>query len=170
MVFLTSSLLVTYFLALTFSFLGLYVGAALAFIAPEELRGGFYYFQALQAACIVLVAVFMLRAFDVPTMLLIISGIGLAIALYFLQKTPAAQILYYLFGFVFFFSSFDYELFTIIVPLIFLFGVPAGTLFAFRHFNKGPRVVFGDILLNYGVFMVVALIANLAAVFVAVTA
>ncbi|MBI4738913.1 hypothetical protein HY772_05115 [Candidatus Woesearchaeota archaeon] len=170
MVLLTASLLAIYFLALAFSFLGLYVGAVLAFISPEELKGGFNYFQALQAACIILVTIFMLRAFDAPLPLLIISGIVTATALYFLQKTPISQISYYLFGFAFFFSSFDHELFTIIVSLIFLFGIPAGTLFAFRHFNKGLRAVLGDILLNYGVFLVVALIANLTAIFVAVTA
>jgi hypothetical protein len=159
-----------YFITLVITFLGLYAGAALAFIAPEELKSGKNYFKAILSGIIVITVTYTLYYFNAPISILIVLGIFLAALLYFLRTAPVGPIAYYLSGFMFFFSSLQEGLLLPISSLIFLFGIPAGTLYAYRHLERGWRVVFGDILLNYGLFLVVAMLANLFAVFIVASA
>lgn len=157
----------TYFLTLILSFLGLYVGALLAFISPEELNGGYDYFRALQSALIVLIAVFILRSFGANVLILFALSATLAVTLYLLRNTPVAQFAYYCFGIALFLTVHDHDLFLLVASLVFLFGVPAGTLYAARHIGQERSVIFSDLLLNFGLFFVVALVANLFTIFFA---
>ncbi|MBW2967105.1 hypothetical protein KY362_01325 [Candidatus Woesearchaeota archaeon] len=162
------SYMLTYICTLVFAFLGVYVGALLAYMAPDELKPGKLYFRALMNTILVLVPLFILYAYNANIFVLILLGVVATIFLYFTSETsPVNQVAYFLLGIAFFFSTRSVDLFIIVSALIFLYGLPLGSLYVSRRLKKSKRTVFTDMLLNFGLFVIIALMTNLVALYMA---
>jgi hypothetical protein len=158
--------MLTYILTLVFSFMGVYVGALLAFIAPEELKPGKSYFRALMNAILVFLVLILLYAYGANVFVLILLGVAASVFLYFTSETsPVNQIAYFLLGIAFFFAAASADLFIVIASMIFLYGLPLGSLYVARKPKKAKKTVLTDILLNFGFYVIIALMVNLAFLF-----
>jgi len=119
-------------LVVVIAFLGLIFGGMLAVISPEEMKKGEKWFRALRG--IVLSALFIAFAFLVlPNFLVLLIGglIGFAIATLF------SKIYFYLgIGLMVSFLTFINDYIVLIASLIFIFGLPEGTLRVGRLKNK----------------------------------
>ncbi|MFC1722860.1 hypothetical protein ACFL0V_01860 [Nanoarchaeota archaeon] len=148
-----------YFFTLIVVFLGIYVGALLAYLSPEELKGGKKYFRGMMHT-LVAIAIGLLVFHFGPVVLAIAIGILVIFMLYMLpDSAPVDQILYILMGFVFLASTRSQDLFIAIAAIIFLIGLPLGSRYVERHPKKSKDTVAADILLIYGGFLVIALIS-----------
>ncbi len=167
MVFETGiSYMLTYGLTLLFSFLGVYVGALLAFISPEELKPGMGYFRALMNTVLVFIFLILLYAYGAHVAILILLGVVASIFLYYTtESTPVNQIAYFLLGIAFFFSAKSVDLFIVISSMIFIYGLPLGSLFVARKLKKSKRTILTDVLLNFGFYVIIALMTNLVVLY-----
>lgn len=117
-------------LTITASFLGIIAGIALAKISPEELKPGEKHFKILKIVLLALIIFFSLIIFSIQSNLLLLSIITCYIII---KKYKDVHL------------SFDYILFAMILAsmtnidhlhvtssLIFLYGLPAGTLLVKR--------------------------------------
>ena len=120
-----------YFLASAVSYLGLACGAALAFIAPEELSHGRYYLLWLKRA--MFVAIFVAFIYYSPTKNLLFSVLLLVLSALFIRYSDG-HVFYIILGLLFYLSSSGSRFFLTIASMIFLFGLPTGTLFADKRF------------------------------------
>jgi hypothetical protein len=156
------SYMITYIVTALFVFCGVYVGALLAFIAPEELKPGRGYFRALMNALLVFVLLVLLYNYGANLFVLILLGVAATVFLYFTSETsPVNQVAYFLLGVAFFFSTATMDLFIITASMIFLYGLPLGSLYVARKMKKSRRMILSDVLLNFGFFVIVALMTNL---------
>ena len=106
MAFLGISYMITYFLTLIFVFLGVYVGALLAFIAPEEIKPGRVYFRAFANTILVFILMILLYAYGAHLLVLILLGISASVFLYLTsEESPVNQLAYFLLGIAFYFSA-----------------------------------------------------------------
>ena len=121
----------SYFLASAVSYLGLACGAALAFIAPEELKQGRHYLLWLKRA--MFVAVFVAFIYYSPAKNLLLSILLLVLAALFIRYSDG-RVFYIILGLLFYLSSSGSRFFLTIASMIFLFGLPTGTLFADKRF------------------------------------
>lgn len=126
----------SYFLASAVSYLGLACGAALAFIAPEELSQGRYYLLWLKRA--LFVAIFVAFIYYSPSKNLLFSVLLLALAALFVRYSDG-HVFYIILGLLFYLSSSGSRFFLTIASMIFLFGLPTGTLFAGKRFLNGGK-------------------------------
>lgn len=145
------------FLSLILIFSGLFAGIALAFIAREEARSGAKYFAWIKK--IILAMVFplflLLTKFSIASILLAILFVGA----FFLWKKRIFKfdrdiVHYLLFGILLGISSNNPELFQVEGSLVFLYGMPAGTLI---KKNKNVLDTIAS-LTPYGIFLVAGLI------------
>lgn len=146
-----------YFLTLIICFLGLFIGAVLALMAKEELKAGKKYFVLMQQILIMLIVFFVLFGFDVNIYVCALISFAALAVYYFLYSRIKTQSIYILLTLAFF-TSYLSEYFTIIASLIFIFGLPAGSMFAENSLKKGKSVMFERLFLNYCWFMVIALL------------
>ena len=161
------SYMLTYFLTTLFVFFGVYVGALLAFIAPEELKPGKSYFKAFENTLLVFIVLILLYAYNANLFVLIFLGVVASIFLYYTtDSTPVNQIAYFLLGIVMFFATKTTELFIIISTMIFLYGLPLGSLYVARRLKKSRKTILTDVLLNFGFFVIIALMTNLVALYI----
>jgi hypothetical protein len=162
-----SAYMLTYILTAVFSFLGVYVGALLAFIAPEELKPGKMYFKALMNTLLVFIVLILLYAYNANIFVLILLGILGSISLYYTSDTtPINQVAYFLLGIAFFFSVKTVDLFITISSMIFIYGLPLGSLFVAKRLKKSKKTLLTDIFLNFSFFLVLALMTNLIFLYV----
>lgn len=158
------STMIVYLITLIISFLGLFVGATLAFIAPKELVPGRKYFLGMQNAMLVFIICLLLYAYGAPMLLLGVLAFALSLTLYFTtDTTPINQIAYFLLGIIFYFSTKTTDVFVATAILIFLYGLPLGTLYVDRHIKESRAVIMSDMLLKYFLFIVLALLTHILA-------
>jgi len=121
--------LINYSLTALISFFGLGVGIALAFIAPEEMKDGKKYFIHLQNVLLTLMF-FAVLAFDnISIFLISLFSVIFFIFVYYLNRDSSIRYLdYAALGVLFFFSSSNLSLFLLNSALIFLYGMPSGSL------------------------------------------
>ncbi|MBW2972655.1 hypothetical protein KY359_06475 [Candidatus Woesearchaeota archaeon] len=161
------SYMLTYILTSLFVFLGVYVGALLAFIAPEELKPGRGYFRAFENTILVFIGLVLLYAYGAHLGVLILLGVSASVFLYFTsEESPVNQIAYFLLGIAYYFSTKSTDLFIVVSSMIFLYGLPLGSLYVSRKMKKGKKTVLTDVLLNFGFFVIVALMTNLILLYV----
>jgi len=144
---------INYFLASLISFFGLILGIILILIALEEQKPGKKYFIYLQNLFFILAIFFYL--FYLKINLFIVFLIISLLIIYFLKikikdNFKKSQNMYVFLAIIFFFSLKDGNLFLIEAVLIFLFGVPTGSLL----FDKKKKNYFKVVLRN-AVFLVV---------------
>lgn len=164
----SGSYVLIYLLVSLVVFLGVYVGAILAFMVPEEVKPGKKYFRILASALIVIIPVVIFYSYGVDVLLLALLGIFTGICVYFATNIILLnQLTYFSMGVALFFSTKTLDLFALTAVLIFIYGIPIGTLYvAAQPEKKSKRVILSDMLLVFGFFLIVALISNMIGLFV----
>ena len=146
-----------YLLVALISYLGLILGAVLAFIAPEELKPGRKLLLLLKRA--LFVAIFLFFIILSGTEKVIVSVLLLVLAAV-LVKYADGKVYYMVLGLLFYLSSAMMASFLVIASLIFCFGLPTGTLFVDRVFSEKKKnilVIIQRLVLHHLLFLAVAL-------------
>lgn len=121
--------LLNYSLAAIISYMGLFIGFFLAIIAKEELREGKKYFIYLQKIILLLIFVFLLIYLRLNNILTVIVLIAILIPLLKTEKTlNTSPYIYPILAVILYLSSKTLNLFIIESSLIFLYGLPTGSL------------------------------------------
>lgn len=143
--------LMNYALASVFVYLGLFVGFILALIAKEELEAGKGYFIFLRDLIFSLIIFFLLYFNNIQIWLSILVA---ALILFFLVKSKISPVITYLFLAFVFNSAFRGLLKSFIIEssLIFIYGIPIGTLLTYRLKNKKLKSI-KEIMIKYGIFV-----------------
>ena len=146
----------SYLLSLIISFCGLFVGIALAYIAPEEIKPGEIYLTAIQN--LILTTAIFVFVYYITQNILFTVFVSILIFLFLFYRRPSTKAIYLLFGPIFFFSSKDQVIFLLESVLIFFYGFPTGTLFAKRLIKKPKPEVIKKLFLSYCSFLLVSLV------------
>jgi len=140
--------LINYLLAGLISFFGLIFGMILVSIAPEEQKPGRKYFILLQNLFFILSAVFFLIFLELNAIFIFLAVVLLIV--YFLkvkvENVKRSQSMYLILAVIFFLSLRSSNLFLIEAVLIFLFGMPTGSLLFNRKKKNYFKVVFKNII------------------------
>jgi hypothetical protein len=143
--------ILNYSLTAVVVYLGLLVGFILAMMAKEEMKDGRRYFVFLQKLILLLVFVFLLVFIRLNYILVLL--ILVFIVVYLLKRKNELVYIYMILGVIFYLSSKTLNLFVIESSLIFLYGIPTGSLLTKR--DKKESLI--GILKNVG-FVVVAVV------------
>ena len=146
--------ILNYILAVIITFLGLFIGFMLALIAKEELRAGKPYFIFLQNLIFSLVIFFLLFFNDITIWLAILIA---TLTMIFLVKTEINSIVIYMLLAVVFNAAFRglLKMFIVEAALIFIYGIPTGSLLSYKLKNKKLKVI-KEIIIKYGAFVPIA--------------
>ncbi len=134
------------------AFIGILLGALLAFFTKEELEPGQKYFEMLiKGILLVLMVVLLFKSLENYLLTAIAFFLGIVISFLFRKN-------YFYFGIALFSSSFySKDFFTFVAALIFLYGLPFGTLIAFNNLKKIKRIYL-IIFTNFILFVLPAII------------
>ena len=149
--------LLNYSLTAVIAYLGLFVGFILAIMAKEELKAGKKYFLFLQKIILLLIFVFLLIYIDSNYILVLLLLVFIII--YLLKrkrKFNELPYIYIILAVIFYLSSKNLDLFVIESSLIFLYGLPTGSLMTTK--DKKETVI--NILKNIP-FVLIAIILYL---------
>ena len=119
-----------YLLALVFSFSGIFIGMFLGYIAKEELKPGKQYFLWMQNIVLILSVIFVLYSFHFNVVLFVITG--LVITLGIINFNPNGIMGYVFLAILIFLSIGNTNLFILTSSMVFLYGLPTGSLFLIR--------------------------------------
>ncbi|MBW3011766.1 hypothetical protein KY311_01135 [Candidatus Woesearchaeota archaeon] len=120
---------VTYLLLSMAAFAGLVCGIFLAYSNIGELRLGKKYFSAMQKVLLALIIITIMHMYGAFTSVIFsVVSIAAAVLPFFNKKQISLPIMYPLLGMVFYLSSASTNHLISITALIFLFGIPSGTL------------------------------------------
>jgi len=146
--------ILNYSLAAIIAYLGLFIGILLAIMAKEEIKPGKKYFIFLQKIILLLIFIFLLIYTDLNYILILLI---LALIIVHLLKTKKEfnelPYIYIILSIIFFLSSKILNFFIIESSLIFLYGLPTGSLLT----NKDKKKTVINMSKNIG-FIVVAII------------
>lgn len=146
--------LLNYSLAAIITYLGLFTGFILAITAKEELKPGKKYFIFLQKVILLLIFIFLLIFVDLNYVLVLLILIFILIQILRRKKDfNELPYTYIILAIIFYLSSKKLNLFIIESSLIFLYGIPTGTLLT----KKSKKEAIINILKNI-VFIIVAII------------
>lgn len=120
------------FLAPIIAFLGLPIGLFLSFISPEEMKPGKKYFELIQNLLLVFILFFVFDYYLFPLILSIIITITLFLGVFYWQNKNKSVIIYVVLAILLFFSDNDASLFALESSLIFMYGIPTGSLIQYR--------------------------------------
>src|SRR4030042_3601713 len=109
-----------YLSSLIISFCGLFVGIALAYIAPEEIRPGEKYLIAIQN--LVLTTTILVFVYYITHNSLLTVFISILTLLFLFYKRLSTKAIYLFLGIIFFFSSKNQAIFLLESTLIFFYG------------------------------------------------
>jgi hypothetical protein len=121
-------------------FLGLVAGVILAFIAKEELPTAKKHFIFLRDILVTLIMLFLLYFYDLNKIIIMIVTILTFLTLINL-KLEKDNILYLILSIVLMLTYKDKTFFLIESILVFLYGFPAGTLFAMKHMKNIKELI-----------------------------
>nr|MCK4929470.1 hypothetical protein [Nanoarchaeota archaeon] len=149
-------MLLTYIILLIIIFLGLLIGLLIGYMAKEELKPGKKYFDILRHALfIAILVVFFVKN---PSVVFIIFIAALVIIFSFSKHR---ETLYYYTLAVIFFLSWHYNGFALLAPLIFLYGLPVGSIYLHNHIKKKKKQVILGLLYRYAGFLILGIILGL---------
>lgn len=121
--------LLNYSLAAIMSYIGLFIGFFLAIIAKEEIKPGRKYFLFLQKIILLLIFIFLLLFIKLNYILILLILIFIIIYLLKTKKEfNELPYIYIILSVIFYLSSKKLSLFVIESSLIFLYGLPTGSL------------------------------------------
>lgn len=143
-----------YALASLAAFSGLWAGAILAFISPEEMKPGKRYFRIMSKAIFILMVLAMAFFFGMEKVFFSIIFVLLS-ALFMIFAHE--MYIYPLLGVFFYIASKDPVYFPIIAGMIFVLGLPRGSLFAYEHRGMKKHRILRKILICNIFFFVIAL-------------
>ncbi len=146
--------LLNYSLTAVIAYMGLFIGFILAIIAKEELKAGKKYFILLQKIILLLIFVFLLVFIELSyiPILLILAFILISI-LRSKKEFNELPYIYIILAIIFYLSSKQLNLFIIESSLIFLYGLPIGTLIT----KKSKKETVMALLKNIG-FVLIAIL------------
>lgn len=150
--------LITYFLSVFIIFLGSIIGMIIAIISEEELKQGKKYFILLQKILLFLMIHLLLFFFNINTLLIFIISILFIIALYFLKIENWNFIIYNLLALIIYLTYSDKNYFIYLSTLIFIYGIPLGSLFIEKYKKKRNLFLIKKFLLSYIWFFLLALL------------
>ena len=143
----------SYLLTSIIVFLGLPIGIILAYIAKEEIKPGKSYLVFFQSLLFLLIVVFLMYSFNLHIAVIIIIALLLIGLMYVLRYKYETTAIYPLLAVFLYMSSKNTNLFMIESSLIFLYGLPTGSLLI--NFKKNNYI---KIILAHTTFLLVALI------------
>jgi len=147
---------VNYLIAAFIVFLGPFAGAALAMIAPEEFNTGKKYFI-LFKSIMYLLAILAAVGFTIYSGLSYLIAVLMAILITALFVKKHRDIMRYAaLAVVFYMSTASQQLFILISSMIFMYGLPVGTLLAGDKV-KDKLELFKKIVMRYFLFVIIAL-------------
>lgn len=114
---------VNYALLSLVSYIGLFCGALLVFIAPEEQKPGVKYFLLMQKIFLILIIILLLYKFSIINLFL-----AIVLFLFAISKRINNYFVYVLFAPLLYLSLPNKTYSLIIASLIFLYGLPTGSL------------------------------------------
>lgn len=149
--------LLNYSLASLITYLGIFMGFALAIIAKEEIKPGKKYFIFMQKAILLLIFLFLLiyRKLNYIAASLVLASIMIYL-LKTKKKFNKLPYIYTILAVIFFMSSKIINLFIIESSLIFLYGIPTGTLLTKRSKKETMTILLKGIP-----FILIAIILHL---------
>lgn len=148
--------LLNYSLTALISYSGLFIGFILALIAKEELKAGKKYFIQLQKIILLLIFIFLIIFIKLNyTLFLLIFIIIIGLKKYGKKDFNELVYIYIILGIIFYLSSKNSNLLAIESSLIFLYGLPTGSLL---YKDKDKKETILNILKNSGfVFLAIIL-------------
>ena len=153
---------IKYFSLLILSFFGLISGSVLAFFTKEELDTGKKYFQIMQSGLFVIILILFVFSlnksflFSLMVFFIIFFGVLLIHSNFKFKKT--SNLIYIIFSFIFYLSS-KFQNLNLIASLIFIYGMPTGSLLTKEILDKkkGPMSLINK-LKYYLSYLIIALI------------
>ena len=145
---------INYLIISLISFFGLILGIILVLIAPEEQKTGKKYFILLQDLFFILSITLFLSFFRVNIIFIffvMLLFIIIRLKIKIRNNFKKAELMYLILAFIFFLSLRNIDLFLIESVLIFLFGMPTGSLLFSKRKRNYLKVVFKNII-----FLVIA--------------
>jgi hypothetical protein len=138
------------------AFLGLYAGLLVAYFCKEELKPGMKYLNWLgHIIFITILAIFFVKN---PSWLFFIL-VAAIIILFSLSKNR--ETLYYYALAVIFFLSWRYNGFTMMAPLIFLYGFPLGSMHLYYNIKAKKKQVILKLFYRYAGFLINGIVLGL---------
>lgn len=154
--------MIQFMLVIIVSFLGIFAGILLSFIAPEELKPGKKYLWFFQHAMAILILIFFFafQRFDFWHM--VIYGILFLLLMYYCHITDI-EFEFHRFLFVasavILFLSYDLQnWFVLEGAAIFLYGLPTASLYVLSNIKLKKSQILLGALRNYSFFVVLALL------------
>jgi hypothetical protein len=149
-------MLLTYFALLAIAFLGLFIGILIGYLTKEELKPGFNYLNWLMFLILAAVIVIFFAKNWSILFVLLIAALMLAFSLSRHRET-----LYYYSLAVIFFLSWRYNGFTLLAPLIFLYGLPLGSIYVHNHIKEKKKKMVLGALYKYAGFLINGIILGI---------
>ena len=140
--------LINYTLLTIVTYIGIFCGVVLSFISPEELKPGKRYFLIMQKILLFLMSISLFYHITFINIILSLTIVLFAI----IQKN--SFIAYLLFAIIIFINVQNIALVTIISVLIFLYGLPTGSLLS----NTKKKTVSLLMCLRFGYYPLLAVL------------
>ena len=115
-------------LAPVMAFLGFPLGLLLSFVSPEEMKSGKKYFELIQNLLLVFMLFFVFDYYSLPLIISMIITIIVFLGVFCWNNNYKSITLYILLAFLLYSSSKHPPLFALESSLIFMYGVPTGSL------------------------------------------
>lgn len=146
--------ILNYSLSAIISYLGLFIGFFLALIAKEEIRPGKKYFILLQKVILLLIFIFLIVNIELNYQIILLFLVFAILQIYRTKKEfNELPYTYIILAIIFYISSKRLNLFIIESSLIFLYGLPTGSLLT----KKSKKETIINLSKNIG-FVIVAII------------
>ena len=116
------------FLIPIIAFLGLPFGLFLSFISPEEMKPGKKYFELIQNLLLVFILFFVFDYYSISLIISLIITILVFLGVFYWQNKHKSIIIYLILAVFLYLSYKDISLFVLESSLIFMYGVPTGSL------------------------------------------
>lgn len=119
---------ISYFLTSIIAFSGIIMGIIIALITDEELKPGKKYFILLQKMILIVMIFSLLFFFELSLPLVIIASLIFAVFIHFYKEKIPSKLIFPFLAIIFTLSYGTEKLFLIESSLIFLYGLPTGSL------------------------------------------
>jgi hypothetical protein len=124
--------MINYLLVPIIAFLGFPIGLFLSFVSPEEMKSGKKYFELIQHLLLVFILFFIFDYYSFQLIISIIITITVFLGVFYWHNDYKSIIFYLILAVLLYFSSKNLSLFALESSLIFMYGVPTGSLIKCR--------------------------------------
>ena len=145
-----------YSLIALISFLGLLVGMILTYSNKDELKPGRKYIILVQKIIWTLIMIVTAFVYNLHWFVLLLIFI-FTISPFFNKKQIKTPSIYFFFGIIFYLSTNSINLLAVNASLIFLFGLPSGTLIKTDEKSKIKKGFIKELAKNLGFFICIPL-------------